>query len=165
MIEISQFYNFQIFFPFVLSCTKHDFYQDFREGAQYVSLENIGEATVPSPRSTAMHCSHIVSWIASIQFCMYVLFRRKLRCTLYNKLLVQLCLALTGLYITFILGTFSSSVPVLCGIISALAHYFFLATFFWMASIAIHIYRSIVQPFKLPFENHFEISGAICWGM
>ena len=72
---------------------------------------------------------------------------------------------LIGLYSAFIAGTFAMPVPVLCGIISALMHYFFLATFLWMASLAIHTFRSIVQPFKKPIESYHGLSAVICWGM
>jgi hypothetical protein len=115
----------------------------------------------------------ILTWVSYIGGCICIVCLvitiavnigvKALRTAIYNQLLVQLCLALTGLYSAFILGTFSSSVPVLCGIISALAHYFFLATFLWMASIAVHMFRSITQPFKGAIQSYQLLSTAICW--
>ena len=52
---IKVYNNFQICFTFVLSYnTKHDFYLDFREGAQYASLKNIAwRGDCPLPQ---IHC-------------------------------------------------------------------------------------------------------------
>ena len=94
-----------------------------------------------------------------------LLWFRGLSKNTYKKLLIHLCVAMVGLYTSFIVGTFTMPVPVLCGITSALMHYFFLATFLWMASVAIQVFRSIVQPFKPEIESYHGLSAVICWGM
>ena len=89
---------------------------------------------------------------------------RNLRKALHAKLLLNLCFALVGLYVTFIISTVSTSVPVLCGVVSALMHYFFLVVFFWMAAEAIHLHRKLVTVFKPDITNYLFIAMAICWG-
>ena len=78
---------------------------------------------------------------------------------------MNLCLALVGLYGTFIVSTVSTSVPELCGLASALLHYFFLAVFFWMAAEAIHLHRKLVTVFKPDIKWYLYIAMAVCWGM
>ena len=89
---------------------------------------------------------------------------RKLRKTVHAKLLINVCFALVGLYITFIISTVSMSTPVFCGVVSALMHYFFLAVFFWMAAEAIHLHRKLVTVFKPDITSYLPIAMAICWG-
>ena len=89
---------------------------------------------------------------------------RNLRKTIHTKLLMNLCFALVGLYITFFISTFSPGVPVLCGLVSALMHYFFLAVFFWMAAEAIHLHRKLVTVFKPDIDSYLATAMAICWG-
>ena len=87
-----------------------------------------------------------------------------MRKTVHAKLLLNLCFALLGLYVTFIISTVSTGVPVLCGVVSALMHYFFLAVFFWMAAEAIQLHRKLVTVFKPDITSYVTIAMAICWG-
>ena len=89
---------------------------------------------------------------------------RNLRSTLYIKLLMNFCFALVGLYVTFIISTVSTGVTVLCGLVSALMHYFFLAVFFWMAAEAFHLHRKLVTVFKPDIKYYLPIAMAVCWG-
>ena len=84
---------------------------------------------------------------------------------MHSKLLINLCFALVGLYVTFIISTVSTGVPVLCGVVSALMHYFFLTVFFWMAAEAIHLHRKLVTALKPDIKGYLAIAIAICWGM
>ena len=68
------------------------------------------------------------------------------------------------MYVTYVVSTLSTGVPVLCGLVSALMHYFFLAVFFWMAAEAIHLHRKLVTVFKPDIKNYVAITVAICWG-
>ena len=99
-----------------------------------------------------------------LHYCSHVPLRN-LRKALHVKLLLNLCAALFGLYVTFIISTVSMSVPVLCGVVSALMHYFFLAVFFWMGAEAIHLHRKLVSVFKPDIKSYILIAMAICWGM
>ena len=94
---------------------------------------------------------------------MYTSFRR-LRRAVHVKLLLNLSFALLGLYVTFSISTVSTGVPVLCGVVSALIHYFFLAVFFWMAAEAIQLHRKLVTVFKPDITSYVTIAMAICWG-
>ena len=95
--------------------------------------------------------------------CVHIPFRN-LRKTVHSKLLINLCFALVGLYVTFIISTVSTGVPVLCGVVSALMHYFFLAVFFWMAAEAIHLHRKLVSVSKPDISRYVLIAMAVCWG-
>ena len=103
-------------------------------------------------------------WFVHVCRQVLLLWFRFLSKSTYKKLLIHLCIAMVGLYSSFIVGTFTMPVPVLCGIVSALMHYFFLVTFLWMASIAIQAFRNIVQPFKPEIESYHGLSAVICWG-
>ena len=98
-----------------------------------------------------------------ICMCVHIPFRN-LRKTVHAKLLINLCFALVGLYVTFIISTVSTGVPVLCGVVSALMHYFFLAVFFWMAAEAIHLHRKLVSVSKPDISRYVLIAMAVCWG-
>ena len=73
-------------------------------------------------------------------FCFY----RKLRTSDHGQLLLNLCFALIGLYITFIFAVHSRDVPVLCAVTGAVLQYFFLVTFMVMAAVAINLYMNLV---------------------
>ena len=99
----------------------------------------------------------IFAYYASLTF-------RDMRKTVHSQLLINLCFALLRLYATFIISTVSVPVPVLCGVVSALMHYFFLAVFFWMAAEAIHLHRKLVTVFKPDMLSYVSTAMAICWG-
>ena len=52
----------------------------------------------------------------------------------------------------------------LCGVVSALMHYFFLAVFFWMAADAIQLNKMFVFVLKPDIDSYVAIAMAICWG-
>ena len=106
----------------------------------------------------------VIHWCYQSSHCTPHAPLRKLRKTVHSKLLINLCFALLGLYVTFIISTVSTGVPVLCGVVSALMHYFFLAVFFWMAAEAIQLHRKLVSVFKPDIKNYALIAMAICWG-
>ena len=90
---------------------------------------------------------------------------RTLRAEAHNRILINLCLSLTLLYITFIISTIDGviKIPPLCGTVGALLHYFFLSTFFLMAADAALIYKKLVWVFKPDIPSYVAISGAIAW--
>ena len=69
---------------------------------------------------------------------------RKLRTSDHGQLLLNLCLALSGLYIAFIFAVHSQTVPGLCVLTAAVLQYFFLVTFMVMAAEAINLYMNLV---------------------
>ena len=69
---------------------------------------------------------------------------RNLRTSDHGQLLLNLCFALIGLYITFIIAVQSKEVPDFCAVVGAVLQYFFLVTFMIMAAEAIHLYMNLV---------------------
>ena len=69
---------------------------------------------------------------------------RELHTSDHEQLLLNLCFALMGLYITFIFAVHSRDVPVLCAVIGAVLQYFFLMTFMVMAAEAINLYMNLM---------------------
>ena len=116
-------------------------------------------------RSSIAHCTSQFATVHVLHlFNFSILLFRNLRKELHSKLLINLCFALVGLYVTFIISTASTRDPVLCGVASALMHYFFLAVFFWMAAEAIHLHRKLVSVYKPEILNYVSIAMAVCWG-
>ena len=78
---------------------------------------------------------------------------------------MNLCLSLTGLYITFIISTMDEVIRIspLCGTVGAMLHYFFLTTFFLMAADAALIYKKLVWVFKQDIPSYVAITGSIAW--
>jgi hypothetical protein len=117
---------------------------------------------------TYIGCS--LSVIALIITVVTYLGDKKLRGHLHRQLLISLCFALLGLYITFIITNAVSSYPdilpsirPICGLLSALLHYFFLVTFLAMAAIAINLYRKLVVVFNADIPSYLPIAILICW--
>ena len=93
----------------------------------------------------AKHCSNCSCVVCFLVYLLcYTCYDRKLCTSDYCQLLINLCLALTGLYIVFIFAEHSEYVPGLCALTAASLQYFFLATFMVMAAEAINMYRSLV---------------------
>ena len=73
-----------------------------------------------------------------------LLIHRELHTSEHGQLLVNLCFALMGLYITFIFAIHSRTVTGLCAVSAAVLQYFFLVTFLLMAAEAINLYMKLV---------------------
>ena len=69
---------------------------------------------------------------------------RKLRTSIHGQVLINLSLSLMGLYIFFLTGAHLTYIPVLCGISSALLHYFMLVFFGWTTAEAVLLYVKLV---------------------
>ena len=93
-------------------------------------------------------------------FCSY----RKLRTSDHGQLLLNLCFALMGLYITFIFAVHSRDVPGLCAVTGAVLQYFFLVTFMVMAAEVINLYMKLVIVLGQKI-HHFVLKATILsWG-
>ena len=88
---------------------------------------------------------------------------RKLRSSVHGQLLINLCVALLGLYITFLLAGQVTSVKGLCGFISALLHYFMLVFFGWTAAEAVNLYIKLVIVLGDTIENFVLKAALIVW--
>ena len=81
-----------------------------------------------------------------LQYIVYNYFLyRKLRTSIHGQILINLSLALMGLYILFIIGGSAVPIPAVCGISSGLLHYFILVFFGWTTVEAIWLYLKIVK--------------------
>ena len=88
---------------------------------------------------------------------------RKLRHSDHGQLLLNLCLALLGLYVAFIFSVHSSGVVVLCTIVSVVLHYFMLVVFMVMAAEAIHLYMKLVVVLGRTISHYVFKATIICW--
>jgi G protein-coupled receptor 112/deleted-in-malignant-brain-tumors protein 1/hemicentin len=91
---------------------------------------------------------------------------RKLRTSIHGQILINLSLALIGVYLFFLIGGLVTSVPTLCGISSALLHYFLLVYFGWTAVEAVWLYLKLVKVFGIQsLTSKFTIKAGIpTWG-
>jgi hypothetical protein len=131
------------------------------------------DGSVGVPKHILTSFSYIgaaVSILALIVTIVTYLSEKRLRRNLHRQLLISLCFALLGLYITFIITNAVSSYPdilpsirPICGLLSALLHYFFLVTFLAMAAIAINLYRKLVVVFNADIPSYLPIAILICW--
>ena len=94
---------------------------------------------------------------------LYMLYR-KLRLSDHGQLLLNLCVALLGLYIFFIFSIHSSSVPALCAIVSIMLHYFMLVVFMVMAAEAVNLYLKLVVVLGHNISHYVIKVTVICWG-
>ena len=73
--------------------------------------------------------------------------------------------SLIGLYVIFVMGGQVTVIPYLCGISSALLHYFLLAFFAWTTVEAVWLYLKLVKIFGLQtIESKFFMTASLlCW--
>lgn len=73
--------------------------------------------------------------------------------------------SLIGLYVIFFIGGYVTDVPALCGLSSALLHYFILVFFAWTAVEAVWLYLKLVKIFGLhSIEQRFiTLTSLIAW--
>ena len=111
----------------------------------------------------AKHCSNcscVVCFLVYLLLC-YTCYNRKLCTSDHCQLLINLCSALTGLYIVFIFAEHSEYVPGLCALTATSLQYFFLATFMVMAAEAINMYMSLMIIFLEKRIRHFVLKTTI----
>ena len=89
---------------------------------------------------------------------------RKLRTSDHGQLLLNLCFALMGLYINFIIALHSPKVPGLCAVVGAVLQYFFLVTFMVMAAEAINLYMNLVIVLGGKIQHFVLKATVLSWG-
>ena len=107
-----------------------------------------------------------------LTFCVYVIVFRTLRSTIKGKIILNTCLALIGLYATFLVAHHSESIrgakgidgDILCAFVGALLYYFMLVYFVWMAVEAFDIHQKLVKVFVQPYKHYILVSALIAWG-
>ncbi len=78
-------------------------------------------------------------------------------------MLINLCLALLGLYIVFLVAGRVTSISVLCGIVAALLHYFVLVFFGWTAAEAVNLYMKLVVVLGKGTKYYVFKAALIVW--
>ena len=92
------------------------------------------------------------------------IFYRKLRSSDHGQLLLNLCFALIGLYLSFIIALHSKNAAGFCAFIGAVLQYFFLVTFAVMAAEAINLYINLVIVLGRKIQ-HFSLKvTVVSWG-
>ena len=89
---------------------------------------------------------------------------RKLRNSEHGQLLMNLCFALMGLYLSFICALHSTPVTGLCAFFSALLQYFFLVTFMSMTAEAINLYFKLVVVLGYKISHYVIKAVTVSWG-
>jgi hypothetical protein len=83
-------------------------------------------------------------------------------------MLLNLCFALLGLYVAFLISTSADSLTSTeternaCGFFSALLHYFMLVYFFWTAAEALFLFFKLVKVLR-NLKTYVYVAMAICW--
>ena len=88
---------------------------------------------------------------------------RKLRASDHGRLLMNLCFALLGMYLSFIFSLHGTPVPGLCAVFSALLHYFLLVTFMAMGAEALNLYIKLVIVLGKGIENYVWKAVIVSW--
>ena len=84
-------------------------------------------------------------------------------------MLLNLCFALLGLYVAFLISTSADSLAGteagrnVCGFFSALLHYFMLAYFFWTAAESLFLFFKLVKVLRGSMKTYVYVAMAICW--
>ncbi len=89
---------------------------------------------------------------------------RKLRTSEHGQILINLSISLIALYVVFLLAGHVTTVTALCGLVSALVHYFFLVFFAWTAIEAVYLYQKFVRVLSNPTKRFVIVGMCIAWG-
>ena len=91
---------------------------------------------------------------------------RKLRRDYPSQILINLCLALLGLNLVFLVNSWLSAwaLHALCVAAAAALHYFLLASFTWMGLEAVNMYFALVKVFNVYVPSYILKFCAVGWG-
>ncbi|XP_071489358.1 adhesion G-protein coupled receptor G6-like [Diadema antillarum] len=98
-------------------------------------------------------------------------FNRKLRDRKPNQILISLCCALLGLYVTFVVMiTFDTErrveevEPLPCCILAGFLHYFMLASLFWMGVEGYNMHMMFVRVLNTYLPYFLRKASLVAWG-
>ncbi|XP_048086605.1 adhesion G-protein coupled receptor G4 isoform X2 [Alosa alosa] len=91
----------------------------------------------------------------------------KLRQDYPSKILINLCVALLGLNLVFLVNSWLASFDSrgLCVGVAAIQHFFVLASFTWMGLEALHMYFALVKVFNVYVPSYILKLCAFGWGL
>lgn len=90
---------------------------------------------------------------------------RKLRSSRPQQIILQICIALLGLDIFFLVGIDRTELALACDIVAALIHFFCLASVAWMSTEATYMYLLFVQVSSGNDRYFMQKASVIGWGM
>ncbi|XP_071812631.1 uncharacterized protein [Apostichopus japonicus] len=99
--------------------------------------------------------------ITIVSFCAI----KKLRSKQPQQILINLCFALLGLYLSFLIGINRANLEVVCIMFGALIHYFCLATVAWMCVEAMNMYLLFVKVFNSGVQHFMKKAALVAWGL
>ena len=97
--------------------------------------------------------------------CLFVCFLlcRKLRRRDVTKFHLQLCLALLGMLVVFLVGIDRTEKEFVCTLMSLLIQYFTLAAVFWMGAEAVLMFQKLIIVFGTITIRHILIASLLSW--
>ncbi|XP_066925498.1 uncharacterized protein [Clytia hemisphaerica] len=99
-----------------------------------------------------------------LTFLTYFMFRRLLK-EMAAKVLIQLCVALFIVVLTFVTGIEQTDKPVMCMTVAFVLHYFTLVSFFWMLMEASFMYHAFVRVWPPRQGGDIYKSTVVAWGI
>ncbi|KAJ8027684.1 Adhesion G-protein coupled receptor G6 [Holothuria leucospilota] len=107
----------------------------------------------------------VLSILALVITLIVLLGVKKLREQVPQKIVINLCFALLGLYICFLVGIDQSDLGTGCVIFGALIHYFCLASVAWMCVVATNMYLLFVRVFNVDMYGFMWKACLVAWGL
>ena len=80
-----------------------------------------------------------------------------------TKIHFQLAIAMFCLLLVFMVGINRNENEIVCTAMSALIHYFTLATVFWMGAEAVLMFQKLIIVFGKITVKYFVIVSLVCW--
>ena len=103
------------------------------------------------------------SKLCATQF-VFMLMTRKLYSKQPQQIMINLCFALLGLYLVFVLGIDRRHPTALCVIVGFVIHYFLLVSMAWMLVEGVNMYLLFVKVYNVSVSN-FMLKASLCaWG-
>ncbi|XP_071826314.1 uncharacterized protein [Apostichopus japonicus] len=90
---------------------------------------------------------------------------KKLRSSRPQQIILQICIALLGLDIFFLVGIDRTELALACDIVAALIHFFCLASVAWMSTEATYMYLLFVQVSSSNDRYFMQKASVIGWGL
>ncbi|XP_071811627.1 uncharacterized protein [Apostichopus japonicus] len=107
----------------------------------------------------------VISIVALLITLIAFLAIKKLRSKRPQQVLINLCFALLGLYLSFLIGINRANLDVGCVIFGALIHYFCLASISWMSVEATIMYLLFVKVFDAGIKYFMRKASLVAWGL
>eukprot|EP00731_Ephydatia_muelleri_P037764 Em0557g2a len=105
----------------------------------------------------------IVSLITLLFFLITYLSSSRLRTSEHGLVLINMGIALLCLYAVFMLASYSTPVPALCGTGAAFVHYFMLVYFMWTGVEAVILFIKLVIVFSSDIRHLALKLGLVAW--